>query len=68
MNPDLERNLGEQPLARIMREHGLQARDLVAFMEWMRPGTVKLMEEEREEDAMARSWDAFFSGGQGVNT
>ena len=30
MNPDPERNLGEQPLARIMRERGLQARDLVA--------------------------------------
>jgi hypothetical protein len=31
MNPDLERNLGEQPIARIMREHNLKAHDLVAI-------------------------------------
>lgn len=30
MNPDLERNLGEQPLARLMAEQGLKAQDLVA--------------------------------------
>jgi hypothetical protein len=30
MNPDLERNLGEQPLARLMAEQGLKAKDLVA--------------------------------------
>lgn len=30
MNIELERNLGEQPIARIMAEHGLKARDLVA--------------------------------------
>jgi hypothetical protein len=31
MNPDLERNLGEQPLARLMAEQGLKAKDLVAI-------------------------------------
>jgi hypothetical protein len=31
MNPDLERNLGEQPLARLMAEQGLKAQDLVAI-------------------------------------
>ena len=30
MNIELERNLGEQPIARIMAGHGLKARDLVA--------------------------------------
>lgn len=30
MNDELERNLGEQPLARIMAERGLKAHDLVA--------------------------------------
>lgn len=30
MTDELERNLGEQPLARIMAEHGLKAHDLVA--------------------------------------
>ena len=30
MNPDLERNLGEQPLARLMVEQNLKAQDLVA--------------------------------------
>ena len=30
MDPDIERNLGEQPIARIMREHGLKPHDLVA--------------------------------------
>jgi hypothetical protein len=30
MNPEIERNLGEQPIARIMREHNLKAHDLVA--------------------------------------
>jgi hypothetical protein len=30
MNMDIERNLGEQPIARIMAECGLTARDLVA--------------------------------------
>lgn len=29
MNPDLERNLGEQPVARLMAEHGLKTGDLV---------------------------------------
>lgn len=29
MHPDLERNLGEQPLARIMQEHNLKPHDLV---------------------------------------
>jgi cell envelope opacity-associated protein A len=31
MNPDLERNLGEQPIAQIMREHNLKPHDLVAL-------------------------------------
>ena len=31
MNIEIERNLGEQPIARIMAEHGLKARDLVAI-------------------------------------
>jgi hypothetical protein len=30
MNGEIERNLGEQPLARILREHGLKSHDLVA--------------------------------------
>ena len=30
MNDELERNLGEQPIARIMADHGIQPRDLVA--------------------------------------
>ena len=30
MTKEIERNLGEQPIARIMAKHGLQARDLVA--------------------------------------
>jgi hypothetical protein len=30
MNIEIERNLGKQPVARIMAEHGLKARDLVA--------------------------------------
>ncbi|MFH1723196.1 MAG: hypothetical protein ABII00_01100 [Elusimicrobiota bacterium] len=30
MNMEIERNLGEQPIARIMADHGLNARDLVA--------------------------------------
>ena len=30
MNLEIERNLGEQPIARIMADHGLKARDLVA--------------------------------------
>jgi hypothetical protein len=30
MNPEIERNLGEQPVARIMQEHNLKAHDLVA--------------------------------------
>ena len=30
MNSEVERNLGEQPIARIMREHNLKPRDLVA--------------------------------------
>ncbi len=30
MNSDVERNLGEQPIARIMREQGLRPHDLVA--------------------------------------
>jgi len=30
MNIGIERNLGEQPIARIMADHGLKARDLVA--------------------------------------
>lgn len=31
MNPDLERNLGEQPIAPNMREHNLKPHDLVAI-------------------------------------
>ena len=30
MNSDLERNLGEQPIARLMQEHHLKPHDLVA--------------------------------------
>lgn len=30
MTPDIERNLGEQPIARLLEEHGLKAHDLVA--------------------------------------
>ena len=30
MNIEIERNLGERPIARIMAENGLKARDLVA--------------------------------------
>jgi hypothetical protein len=30
MNPDIERNLGEQPVAQLMREHNLKPHDLVA--------------------------------------
>ena len=30
MNPDIERDLGEQPIAQVMRNHGLTAHDLVA--------------------------------------
>jgi hypothetical protein len=30
MKPDLDRNLGEQPIAQIMLEHDLKAHDLVA--------------------------------------
>ncbi len=30
MNADVERNLGEQPMARIIQEHGLRPHDLVA--------------------------------------
>ena len=30
MNSEIERNLGEQPVARIMREHNLKPHDLVA--------------------------------------
>ena len=30
MNIEIERNLGEQPIARVMADHGLKARDLVA--------------------------------------
>ncbi len=30
MNADIERDLGEQPIAKIMALHGLKARDLVA--------------------------------------
>lgn len=29
MNAEIERNLGEQPIARIMREHNLKSHDLV---------------------------------------
>ena len=31
MNPEIERNLGEQPIAQIMREHDLKPHDLVAM-------------------------------------
>jgi hypothetical protein len=31
MNIEINRNLGEQPLARIMVNHGLKARDLVSI-------------------------------------
>lgn len=31
MNPGLERNLGEQPIARLMREQHLKPHDLVAL-------------------------------------
>ena len=31
MNSEIERNLGEQPIARIMVDHGLKARELVAI-------------------------------------
>ena len=31
MNPEIERNLGEQPIARIMQEHNLKPHDLVAI-------------------------------------
>ncbi len=31
MNIEVERNLGEQPIARIMADHALKARDLVAI-------------------------------------
>ena len=31
MNPEIERNLGEQPIARLMREHNLKPHDLVAI-------------------------------------
>ena len=30
MNSEIERNLGEQPIARILAKHGLKAHDLVA--------------------------------------
>ena len=30
MNSEMERNLGEQPVARLMREHNLKPHDLVA--------------------------------------
>ncbi len=30
MNPEIERDLGEQPIARIMQENNLKAHDLVA--------------------------------------
>ena len=30
MSPETNRNLGEQPIARVMREHGLKPHDLVA--------------------------------------
>ncbi|MBI5819793.1 MAG: hypothetical protein HZA88_12485 [Verrucomicrobia bacterium] len=29
VNSNIERNLGEQPIARLMQEHGLKAHDLV---------------------------------------
>ena len=31
MNNEIERNLGEQPIARIMVDHGLKAQNLVAI-------------------------------------
>jgi len=31
MTPDLERNLGEQPIAQILREHHLKPHDLVVL-------------------------------------
>ena len=31
MNIEINRNLGEQPIARIMVDHGLKARDLVSI-------------------------------------
>jgi len=31
MSIEIERNLGEQPIARIMSDHGLKAHDLVAI-------------------------------------
>jgi cell envelope opacity-associated protein A len=31
MNPEIERNLGEQPIAQVMREHSLKPHDLVAI-------------------------------------
>lgn len=31
MTPEIERNLGEQPMARIMREHNLKPHDLVSI-------------------------------------
>ena len=31
MKPEIERNLGEQPIARIMADHDLKAQDLVAI-------------------------------------
>ena len=31
MDPEIERNLGEQPIAQIMREHHLKPHDLVAI-------------------------------------
>jgi hypothetical protein len=31
MNTEIERNLGEQPIAQIMREHNLKPHDLVAI-------------------------------------
>ena len=31
MDPEIERNLGEQPVARIMQEHNLKPHDLVAM-------------------------------------
>ncbi|NQT06129.1 MAG: hypothetical protein HQ575_01165 [Candidatus Omnitrophica bacterium] len=30
MNPDIEKNLGEQPIAKIMAEHNMKPHDLVA--------------------------------------
>ena len=31
MDPEIKRNLGEQPIARIMQEHNLKPHDLVAM-------------------------------------